>query len=541
MGRHGLRSDGHFSARGLLVRVTLLSVIAGAFAAAGGYYAAHWLRSQEESSAPPPPPASLGAALFRDWPSKSKPEIVLVLSGQEHGYLQPCGCSKPQLGGLARRWNFLQSLKARGWPTIVPLDLGDIFDEPKHRGPQATLKYQTSMDALKLMGYSAVAVGQFETASPTLIDVLGAWALNYEPPVLLAANLIDKEVNALDKVHSGVLGGNGKVGVIAIIGPTVAKTVPAQGPVEDNKEPPALFAATPQVLPAELKKLQDKYRPELLVLLYQGTVEEARSCAGHFPQLNVILCQSRESEPSDRAERVGDTLIISVGHKGRFVGVVGAYRTKNPKQPFDLRYQLAALGEEYETPKGKEKTNPVMELMEKYAREVKESNYLAQYGQRKHPLQVAFPEATYVGSARCGECHERAYEVWKKSGHAHAYHSLETATRPGLRQYDGECVVCHVVGFGHQGGFTDEKATAKLKDVGCESCHGPGSLHANGNKSPKMLAEMNPFKERPGETPEDKTRRLNLLDQSCQQCHDQDNDVHWDFNKKWPLIAHPEQ
>src|SRR5262245_23753911 len=49
---------------------------------------------------------------FKGWP---KPELVLVLSGQMHGYMLPCGCSRPQYGGLERRYNFLQKLQGRGW------------------------------------------------------------------------------------------------------------------------------------------------------------------------------------------------------------------------------------------------------------------------------------------------------------------------------------------------------------------------------------------------------------------------------------------
>jgi hypothetical protein len=51
---------------------------------------------------------------------------------------------------------------------------------------------------------------------------------------------------------------------------------------------------------------------------------------------------------------------------------------------------------------------------------------------------------------------------------------------------------------------------------------------------------MNPFKPVPNATAADETRRINALDQSCQKCHDQDNDVHWDFKKKWPFIIHHE-
>src|SRR5262249_35150849 len=81
------------------------------------------------------PPA--GLRLFNGWP---KPDLALVLSAQMYGYLQPCGCSRPQLGGLARRYNFIhgQLMRERGWP-VVAVDLGDV--PPQRQGHQAILKY----------------------------------------------------------------------------------------------------------------------------------------------------------------------------------------------------------------------------------------------------------------------------------------------------------------------------------------------------------------------------------------------------------------
>ena len=70
-----------------------------------------------------------GDQLFRGWP---KPDVALMISGQMIGYLQPCGCSEPQLGGLARRYNFLQGLRDRGW-NVVSADVGDV---PQTSGPE---------------------------------------------------------------------------------------------------------------------------------------------------------------------------------------------------------------------------------------------------------------------------------------------------------------------------------------------------------------------------------------------------------------------
>lgn len=97
---------------------------------------------------------------FKTW--NAKPELVIVFSGQMHGYIQACGCSWPQWGGLTRRYNFIQTLQKKGWP-VVAIDVGEIAPE---RGSQAMLKYITSMNALDAMGYDAFALGLNEMNMP---------------------------------------------------------------------------------------------------------------------------------------------------------------------------------------------------------------------------------------------------------------------------------------------------------------------------------------------------------------------------------------
>jgi Cytochrome c554 and c-prime len=512
------------------VRAAVVALIAVGMTVAAGLLLVHWLA-----------PAAPAAPPFPGWPTDKKPDLILMLSGQEHGYLQPCGCSSPQLGGLARRYNFLQNLRGRGWP-VVAVDLGDLLDPPEHRGPQTLLKYKKSMEALKLMNYLGVAIGPYETSAPTLLDVLAEVAINEPDPPVLFSNLMNKQNNFTNAVQSYTVSGgqNGapKVGVAAIMGPTVfKKEVPKQNPAVQVEK-------TALVLRDALQAMQAQ-KPELRLLLYQGTADEAKACASHFPEFQVVLRSTQESEPPAKPDRAGGSMIVSVGHKGRYVGVVGVYRTTNPQKPFDFYYALVALGEEFETPKD-EKPNPIMLLMEDYAKEVKAGNFLARYPERKHGVQVDFPNAEYVGSQKCKKCHEAAFKVWEKTPHHHAYDELVNATRPSNRQFDGECIQCHVVGFGNATGFKDEQTSKHLKHVGCESCHGPGSLHVadtlRGDQKEHLLALMNPYRPQPNETQKEMNKRLNLLDQeSCQKCHDIDNDVHWDFRKKWPLIVHPEK
>jgi hypothetical protein len=242
--------------------------------------------------------------------------------------------------------------------------------------------------------------------------------------------------------------------------------------------------------------------------------------------------------------------VVSVGRKGKFIGVVGVYRTGNADRPYDLRYELVEMTEDYLTAKADEKDHPISKLMEGYTQELKRDNYLAQYGQVPHLLQAMAPvkedgkalvgrkgedRPTFVGSDACKGCHKKAYEIWKKSGHGHAYQTLVKAERPSLRQHDPECIVCHTVGFGHTGGFKGAEVTEKLKNVGCESCHGPGSIHAANKNNVEWQKRVNPWRHLPV------AQRKNAMDQMCQKCHDIDNDVTWmhgGFDRKWKLIAH---
>jgi hypothetical protein len=213
------------------------------------------------------------------------------------------------------------------------------------------------------------------------------------------------------------------------------------------------------------------------------------------------------------------------------------------------------LTPEFVTPKGQEKGHAILDLMEDYTKTLKEKDFLHLYPQTKHVLQVLPAVAglrkppdkdgpTYVGSQACKSCHSYAYDIWKETPHHHAYQTLVAAKRPSNRQYDGECIVCHTVGFGYQGGFKDPVNTPKLRDVGCEGCHGPASLHVNNPDNMEWRKRMNlAWWKNPAvaENEAQKQARLARIDMFCQKCHDSDNDVTWThgaFTKKWAKIDH---
>jgi hypothetical protein len=119
----------------------------------------------------------------------------------------------------------------------------------------------------------------------------------------------------------------------------------------------------------------------------------------------------------------------------------------------------------------------------------------------------------FVGAESCMPCHQQEYEIWEKTGHAHAMATLERKKQ----QFDNECVGCHVVGFQKPGGFQSLVTTPQLANVQCESCHGPGREHA---ESPAKGYGFMP-------TPV-----------GCTVCHTVPNSPDFDFATYWPKIKH---
>src|SRR4029453_7636268 len=57
-------------------------------------------------------------------------------------------------------------------------------------------------------------------------------------------------------------------------------------------------------------------------------------------------------------------------------------------------------------------------------------------------------------------------------------------------QFNDECTSCHVTGWGEPGGATMAQ-NELLRDVQCEVCHGPGSIHADklGKDRPRTIVK----------------------------------------------------
>jgi len=152
---------------------------------------------------------------------------------------------------------------------------------------------------------------------------------------------------------------------------------------------------------------------------------------------------------------------------------IGAKRV--PPSGSHFRYQLVPIKEAL----GSEPR--VAERMSRYYRRVNEYNRETLADRKPPPLPDG--QAGFIGGEKCGSCHAEERKFWRTTDHARAYATLAR----DHKQFNLECVGCHVTGYEAPGGSTVVRVEG-LKDVQCEVCHGPGSLHAGDPSRRELIA-----------------------------------------------------
>src|SRR3954471_20751531 len=158
-------------------------------------------------------PIAVNGPIFVDWP---KPDVALVFSGEQNGYLEPCGCAglENQKGGLKRRFTFLKQLRDKGWK-VLAMDLGG---QEIRTGVQAVRKVDFTYNALIKMGYAAVGFGPGELklgADLTQIVINLDDATN---PLVSANVALGDFSNSSTKFYKIVDIGGMRIGITSVLG-----------------------------------------------------------------------------------------------------------------------------------------------------------------------------------------------------------------------------------------------------------------------------------------------------------------------------------
>ena len=444
--------------------------------------------------------------IIADW-SARPPVAVLVISGQQDGYPDPCGCTEGQLGGLGRRYHLCQMLEAKGWP-LVKVDLGDLTH---YRGDsrggkvQEKIKFGIILKALAAMRYDAVALGP-EDLKLGIVDTLVA-LLNAREPRVLAANLkaVDKDLGEAIQATRTVKAGGLTFGITAVLDPAAYRSIR-----DDDTQMLAVRPAD-EVLPGVLDELRKE--AQVAVLMVQGPRAEAKRLAEKFPRFDVVIGTSEFDDPDEKPETLnqGRTLLINnVGRRGKYVGLV-AFR------PAD-RDRMEFRRQPLEGPLFHQADEMKLLIDKEYQDMLKSEGVVENFPRVSRA-------ASYVGAQACQECHPRTFARWETTKHARAYEPLTNPRRN--REFDAECISCHTTGFGDNTGWVSTEKTPLLKGNQCENCHGPGSLHA---ADPDNLE----FRKPPMKMSADWAKSTAF----CTKCHDADNSPHFNFDPYYAQIFH---
>ncbi|NRA96756.1 MAG: hypothetical protein HRU14_11170 [Planctomycetes bacterium] len=395
-------------ARGLLI--TSLVVAAGlAWGACGG--------TPDFAAAAPVPGALAGP--------------LIVLTGNEKGFIRPCGCSKPALGGVHRRATWLEKLRKEE-PGLHLVSVGNLL---VHGGQQQRMKFETFMMSMDLMGYQALAPGpgEFSLGVDYLLEMRSFASFPF------VGNNVFKDGERVFK--ESVRLGDGPYIVTGLVPPLpgVAGVV-VKDPVTSLKE----WLRTLEV---------ERDRP---IVLFNGDRKAAVTLASAVPAVwrdrVIIVFGGAFDGPFELTDTA--VPVLSVGSKGRFLAYLRP-EARTRLSHFRLEEEIA--GQE-----------DVTMMLEGYRQSLADEKLVEKYPRR--PL-----ENGYLGDASCVECHEDSCKLLDPTPHERAWASIKATND----HHDPECASCHVTGWGDSTGFITEAKTPKLINVTCEACHGAGEEHVN--------------------------------------------------------------
>jgi hypothetical protein len=473
---------------------------------------------------------------FREWP---KPAVALIVTGEQHGYFEPCGCTANQLGGMSRRAALFDMVRGLGWATRG-IDLGGIS---RRTGIQAQQKFEITLEALRDLQYVVLGMGVEELRLGP--DYLLAQHLTEgdEPLRFLGSNLVFFGAKELGTPlpHAVIEIEGLKIGISCVMSETIRKDVIPEMTAEEAAAAELQFT-DPQPALTEVLQHFEQEAVEFRILISHATLEESRALAREFPQWNLVLAANGFGDGEPAPEMIGPVRMLQVGENGKSAGVLALY-PDDTVEP--VRFELVTLdGTRFaDTPR-------MTALMQKYQDRLLEESVVTSSEPAIHGSGAKF-----IGADRCGECHTTAYAIWKETPHSHAFESLDPVHRRkgherlhGVnRSFDPECLSCHVTGwnpkeyFRFDSGFLNEKFAAtdeerKLQSLlagnQCENCHGPGSRHVELIDAGDLEAAAREVRVTLDQARDEASGK------SCRECHDLDNSPEFDFDSYWEKVKH---
>ena len=453
-----------------------------------------------------------------------KPTFTLYALAEVRGQVGPCGCTTDPLGDISRTAQLVEQARAAG--PVMFVDAGSLLYTQAPIPPamdtqedlKATLLANTYQSALKV---DAVGVGPFDVAKG--VDHLRLPRMVSNAP----------EIPNPAPPHVTDVGG-AKVGVFGVIGEGAVTGIKLGDPVAAGKQAVAQLKSQGAQIVVGL--LQADSRKEATQLMREiGGIDLGIAGLG--------LAAPEPDHVDVEPQHVGNGWMIVPVNRGQILakldvtirgpgpladavgpGAAAAKLAKLEPQITQLDADLASFARDktadqaFVSQKQQEKfqltaerdrlkAHPlivpatgnyftldqikinkalacdvqVQDAVSKFYAATGEANVKAAANTPVAPPAKGQP--SYAGNASCTDCHSEAAAFWQKTVHATAWQTLVDRGQ----QFDLDCIGCHVTGWQKPGG-SNLGHNDKLRDIQCETCHGPGSIHVAKGGLEKPLA-----------------------------------------------------
>lgn len=239
-------------------------------------------------------------AMFRQQ-MPSEQLLTILYTANTNGYLEECPCSKDGLGGIARRKTIFD--QHRDANTLI-LDAGNLFSS--YRKNEAQEKMLVALT--EKLSYNLINLGEQEFSYG-----LEFWKQTGRKLNFVSANLRDKEGQRLTPPFQLFNFDSLRIAVTGVLSESAFQNLPEE------------IRADLKVINVEeeLSKtlaLIKNQQPHLIILLLRSQDYEAEhALARRFPEIHLII-STDEQLARKKPLRIGQTLAVSAGSEGEYVG-----------------------------------------------------------------------------------------------------------------------------------------------------------------------------------------------------------------------------
>jgi hypothetical protein len=474
-----------------------------------------------------------GAPVSAAGGSPAATRFAVFVTADVRGQIAPCGCSEAMRGGLAKTAAIVEKTRESGIPSLF-VDAGDALFERTGFGADEAVGERRRAQAIAA-SYRAMRIGaQFagpldDALGPDFRQSLGLPGMGRAETRLLPAGRWKLGVvsgSTVAELNQGAAKARAS-GAQLVLGLFAGVPAEAQGATGVDL---AVAAQAPETIgtewedghllrgPVPVAQVQSRGRSVLRVDVSpgpdggglqlargQGDIEREFNAQGQ--RLELLRRELGTPGLSPERKRLLDARLHELVQRREEL-TTQAQATALQPGTFTVRFVPveAALPED----------PGVQKIITDYDRDVAQLNlaWAKEHGEPCPPPGKG--EAAYVGNEACRSCHPAPFAVYEKTGHAKAYATLASVQK----QYRLDCVACHVIGFQQAGGVCRVDQVDDRKNVGCENCHGAGSLHvADGTGRSVMRA-------RPGPS-------------VCVGCHTAENSIHFNYARYLPRVLGP--